>query len=85
MLGGERVDRAEDGGELGRPQAFEALDGAMGVFVVAHVAGVGGGADALGQERVAERAGDRGRLAGAADRGPQARLGGGLPRATPRP
>ena len=77
MLGGERVDRAEDRGELGRPQALEARDGATGGFVVAHVAGVGGGADALGQERMAERAGDRGRLAGAADRGAQARLGGG--------
>ena len=78
MLGGERVDRAEDGRELGRPQAFEALDGAMGIFVVAQVAGVGGGADALGQERVAECARDRGRIAGAADRGLQPRLGGGL-------
>ena len=77
MLGGERVDRAEDRGELGRPQALEARDGPTGGFVVAHVAGVGRGADALGQERMAERAGDRGRLAGAADRGAQARLGGG--------
>ena len=81
VLRGEVVDRRQDRVQLGGARAGQMVERAPRVVVVAREARVGDGRDVPGEEGVAQGAGDRSRVVGAADRGAQeceaARLGRG--------